>query len=89
MKRHENTHLINFSSSSHDTIKYFTQFKIDSNIKDRMLKSYQSINQEEHQRYYASWDSGVEGIYFTDDNGISIFKEIFNNLDRPAGTDLF
>jgi LmbE family N-acetylglucosaminyl deacetylase len=89
MKRHKKTHVINYCSCDDSIIKHFMQFKIDPEKKDGMLKCYQSINQEEHQRGYASWDSCVEGIYFTDDKGVTVFDNIYNNLEIPADSNIF
>jgi len=100
MKRDGRTHLINYSSCesiphtgyghhivdcSTITPKYFYQFKIDSKIKSEMLSLYKSINQEEHQKGYASWDSDVEGIYFMDEKAARPFFKIYDNMDAPAG----
>jgi len=93
MRREGKTHLINYCSceGSHKGLSpsHFFQFKIDGEVKDKMLKCYQSINQEEHQRGYASWDSCVEGLYMLDDHGASILEEIQKNLNVPAGNGLF
>ncbi len=50
-----------------------------------MLSLYKSINQEEHQKGYASWDSDVEGIYFMDEKAARPFFKIYDNMDAPAG----
>jgi len=103
MKRDGGTHLINYSSCesiphtgyghhivdcSTITPEYFYQFKVDSKIKSEMLSLYKSINQEEHQKGYASWDSDVEGVYFMSAKAASPFLKICDNMDVPAGNPI-
>ena len=103
MKRDGGTHLINYSSCesiphtgyghhivdcSTITPKYFYQFKIDSKIKSEMLSLYKSINQEEHQRGYASWDSDVEGVYFMSAKAALPFSTVCSHMNVPAGNDI-
>lgn len=85
MRRFENTHVINYGDCEHEVIKHFIQFKVDCDVKNEMLECYKSINLQEHQEGYASWDSCVESIYFLDTQGFEIFEKINDNLQSPAG----
>lgn len=96
MKRDGGVHLINYSyCESHSDVndkvqpEYFYQFKIDSKVKAKMLSCYQSINQEEHQNGYASWDSDVEGVYFMNAKAAKSFSAICSQMDAPAGNAIF
>lgn len=99
MKRDYNTHLINHSTltprkditpANYSSIcpKHFFQFKVDSEVKGKMLSTYQSINQEEHRTGYASWDSDVEGLYLMDDKAAAPFTDIYSNMNVPAGNSI-
>ena len=93
MRRDGKTHLINFclceGSYKGLSPSHFFQFKIDGVLKNSMLKCYESLNQEEHQRGYASWDSHVEGLYVLDSRGTKILEEIQKKLNIPAEGTLF
>ncbi len=93
MRRDGKTHLINYCSceGAHRNISpsHFFQFKVDGDTKDKMLKCYQSINQEEHQQGYASWDSHVEGVYVLNKSGAEPLETIQKTLNVPAGNGLF
>ena len=93
MRRDGSTHIINncYCEGNYRGLSpyKFYQFKIDSDTKSKMLKCYQSINEEEHQKGYASWDSDIESIYVLDARGAKPLDDICNNLHTPAGNGLF
>ena len=99
MRRDKETHVINYCRCSGTWHKsgqswltapqFFVQFRVDPAAKSKMLQCYQSINQEEHQRGYASWDNYVEGLYLMNNNGHEVIKSVYENLEVPGGEGLF
>lgn len=91
-KRDFGTHFLNLSlceKSNNMKInfpfpQYFVQLQINSDIKKRMLKCYTTINQEEHQRGYFAWDSGVESFYLLQEKGTEVFKKIYEEMTSPT-----
>ena len=88
MRRAGQTHLINYCECEGEfggvCPTHFFQFKVDSKVKDKMLKCYKSIDQAAHKDGYASWDNYVEGIYTLDAKGANIFESLYKNLETPA-----
>ena len=89
IRRNDYTHIISYGDCEHTDIKHFVQIKADCSKKYKMLQCYPSINIEQHHSGYASWDSCVEHIYFCDNKGFSIFEDIINNLESPAGKEWY
>ena len=85
LRRQHNTHLLNFCQINNFPLKYYLQFKVDGEVKDKLLRQYGSINQKEHQKGYASWDSQVEGLYFKDEHSLQPFLELIQKMPIPGG----
>tara|TARA_Y100001973_G_C5195762_1_gene334145 strand:+ start:357 stop:1115 length:759 start_codon:yes stop_codon:yes gene_type:complete len=87
-RRQHGTHIINCGyvgrPESNDHPKFWTQFKINSNVKKRMLECYNTIDREEHQRGYFAWDSDVESLYVYDKGSIEMLEKILVSMDVPA-----
>lgn len=65
---------------------YFFQFKVDHELKHKMLGCYESINIEQHRAAYSAWDSDMESIYVTDKNGFDCFMSVYQQMNRPHGS---
>tara|TARA_R110002020_G_scaffold40566_2_gene119900 strand:+ start:2901 stop:3620 length:720 start_codon:yes stop_codon:yes gene_type:complete len=90
MKREHNTHLINEAVVlNFDGATHYLQFKVDEQIKNKMLQQYNSINLEEHMQGYATWDSYIEGLYFKNAEAYEVFKPIVDRMPSPGGPRSF
>ena len=89
MKRLYNTHLINAAELKNFIATHYLQFKVDEDVKKRMLLQYNSINLEEHLQGYAAWDSYVEGLYFKDSKAFDCFMSFVEQMPTPGGPTLF
>ena len=96
-KRINKTHLVNdMHCHPLEGIRYdlkvphkYYQYKVDSELKDRLLQCYTSIDLEEHQRGYYAWDSSIEGFYTEDEKASQIFDEVNNTFLVPAEASCF
>ena len=89
MKRLHNTHLINDALIRDPLAAHYLQFKVDPEIKSRMLSQYNSINLEEHLQGYTAWDSYVEGLYVKDADSFDCFKPFVDQMKVPGGPRIF
>ena len=86
MKREHNTHLLNEAEiANFNLATHYLQFKVDEEVKKKMLNQYASINIQQHREGYATWDSYVEGLYFKDSNSFKTLKAIIDYMPSPGG----
>lgn len=62
----------------------YVQFGIDPGRKRAMLDCYQSIDLPQHERGYAAFTSGAEGLYVVDARGSAVVDAVVNAMPAPG-----
>ena len=70
--------------------KYYCQWLVSKEIKEKMMMSYKSTGLESFKSGYASFNNFTESLYLDSKKGIKILENILNVMDTPNGwSDIF
>ena len=69
--------------------EYYTQWRINKEIKLKMLACYESTDLEKFESGYLTFNSNIENLYLYDRRGVMIFEDILKLMSSSEVKDLF
>ena len=66
--------------------KYFLQFLVDIESRNKMLENYHSIDASQHKDGYFGWTSNCEG-YYLDEAGLEVMNDLIESMPTPTNSE--
>lgn len=89
LRRHGTLRLLQFARCTGDGApQYYVQFITDSAAKLRLVQSYQSIGQTEHENSYTMFSNPCEALYLQDKRALRPIMAIIEAMEAPGASPL-